>query len=62
MEVRMCNKCGSPIPPQRLQALPETKCCIGCSCERCRTVLDIEVAGPDSYELAKNVMDIPRGQ
>lgn len=26
-----CIKCRQPIPPERLEALPETTVCVGCS-------------------------------
>jgi hypothetical protein len=28
---RSCIKCGNPIHPKRLQILPNTKTCVGCS-------------------------------
>jgi hypothetical protein len=30
-EERDCERCGKPIPPRRLQALPQTRLCIECS-------------------------------
>lgn len=62
MEPRMCNKCGSPIPYQRLEALPDTRCCVGCSCVKCRTVLDIEVDGPEIADLVQATQGVPRGE
>ena len=62
MDVRMCSKCGSPIPPQRLEALPETTHCVGCSCVKCRSVLDVELDGLEQGELVKAVMDVPTGE
>ena len=26
-----CERCGAPIPPRRLEALPDTRLCIECS-------------------------------
>lgn len=28
-----CTECGQPIPEERLEALPETTCCVKCSQE-----------------------------
>ena len=30
-EQRDCERCGNPIPPQRLEVLPHTRLCIECS-------------------------------
>jgi Prokaryotic dksA/traR C4-type zinc finger len=30
-ELRNCRRCGTPIPPARLQALPDTLVCVECS-------------------------------
>ncbi len=60
MEVRMCSKCGAAIQPQRLVALPNTQCCVGCSCEKCKTVLDVEVDGPAEDELRQSVTGVER--
>jgi len=29
--MRICEDCHAPIPPARLEALPETCYCVGCS-------------------------------
>lgn len=26
-----CARCGGPIPPERLEALPDTRVCVGCA-------------------------------
>jgi Prokaryotic dksA/traR C4-type zinc finger len=31
MATRPCQRCGTPIPPDRIEALPETRLCISCS-------------------------------
>ena len=28
---RDCEKCGTPIPPERLEVLPDTTTCVNCS-------------------------------
>ena len=28
---RFCERCKSPIPPERLEAIPDTRLCIECS-------------------------------
>ena len=30
-EARGCRRCGTPIPPARLRALPDTLVCVSCS-------------------------------
>ncbi len=30
-QTRLCARCGAPIPPGRLAALPETRLCLRCS-------------------------------
>jgi hypothetical protein len=30
-KLRLCHRCKSPIPPERLDALPDTWLCIACS-------------------------------
>ena len=30
-EERDCERCGNPIPPRRLEVLPNTRLCIECS-------------------------------
>lgn len=30
-EIRLCLRCGDPIPAARIKALPETWLCVGCS-------------------------------
>ena len=30
-KLRHCHRCNSPIPPERLEALPDTWLCIACS-------------------------------
>ncbi len=30
-EEKVCERCGNPIPPRRLEVLPYTRLCIGCS-------------------------------
>jgi len=60
MDVRMCSKCGAPIQPQRLVALPDTTCCVGCSCEKCKTVLDVDVSGPELEDLNRSVQGVER--
>jgi hypothetical protein len=32
-EVVICERCESPIPPARLEALPDTRVCVKCSKE-----------------------------
>ena len=29
--MQCCDTCGKPIPPARLEALPHTTTCVGCS-------------------------------
>lgn len=29
--MKNCERCGKEIPPERVEALPETHLCIGCS-------------------------------
>lgn len=58
-EPRMCSKCGGPIPGQRLEALPETRCCVGCSCERCREALDVDLDGPEMRDMVASVQGVP---
>lgn len=31
---KKCNKCGKPIPKERLEALPHTTTCVKCSEEK----------------------------
>lgn len=31
MTERSCVKCRQPIPPERLEAVPEASTCVGCS-------------------------------
>ncbi len=50
----MCERCGQLIDPQRIEALPETKCCVGCSCVKCRSALDIELDGPEMRDLVNS--------
>ncbi len=33
MRTRPCQRCGQPIPPERAEALPETRLCVTCSGE-----------------------------
>lgn len=30
-KIRMCARCGHEIPSERVEALPETRLCVGCS-------------------------------
>lgn len=62
MDVRMCSKCGSEIPPQRLEALPETTCCVGCSCVKCRTAGEIGIDGPEIADLIQATQGVPAGE
>ena len=50
---KTCARCGRDIPSIRLEALPDTLTCIGCSTESAKTVFDIEVDGPDQDDLAR---------
>ena len=38
---RACVLCGEPIPPKRLEALPDTKTCVVCSSESKKTIRDM---------------------
>jgi len=31
MPEQPCARCGRPIPPERLEALPETRVCVACA-------------------------------
>jgi hypothetical protein len=31
IEARLCGRCGEPIPPRRLDVLPDTRLCVPCS-------------------------------
>lgn len=30
-ESRTCDRCGGPIPAERVEALPDTRVCVGCA-------------------------------
>lgn len=55
---RMCERCGQPIDPQRVEVLPETGCCVGCSCERCRDASSVDLAEADDEEQGKAVQQV----
>jgi RNA polymerase-binding transcription factor DksA len=50
---RTCSLCGAKIPKGRLEALPDTAVCIGCSTEERRT--DVEPDGPSGEDLRRSV-------
>lgn len=52
---KTCTRCGKDIPAMRLEALPETMTCMGCSRVRAKTELDIEVDAADPNELRNAV-------
>ncbi len=33
-EEKLCEECGNPIPAERLEVLPDTTTCVGCSREK----------------------------
>ncbi len=55
---RMCEKCGSLIDPQRIEVLPETRCCVGCSCERCRDASQVDLAEAELEEMNRAVQQV----
>lgn len=38
---RDCVVCGEPIPDKRLQALPDTRTCVGCSSATKKSIQDM---------------------
>lgn len=54
MEVVHCVECGGPIHPGRLEALPATQTCMRCSRERPRTVVDVDIDGPDQLDMCRS--------
>ena len=51
---KLCLDCGDPIPQGRVEALPETLTCVGCSQVRPRSILDVDVEGADVADLARS--------
>lgn len=56
----LCERCRQPIPPERLEALPESRRCVGCQglseagaddadepefCPRCGSLMELRVSG-----------------
>lgn len=62
MEPRNCIRCGKRIPYIRLEALPDTRCCIACSTVEAKTVLDVELDGPLNEDMVRAVKDVPAGE
>lgn len=67
-----CARCDKPIPPERLEALPDTKLCVPCVMKDgdvpmkkgrmafdCKTNGEIDILSPEAYERL-NDLD-PRG-
>lgn len=48
---RRCAVCGEKIPQERLEAVPDTQCCVRHAMVRVRTVRDVDVDGADAEDL-----------
>jgi RNA polymerase-binding transcription factor DksA len=46
----ICEKCGNPIPPERLEIMPETTLCVRCASEREQGIRRSQVVVLDQYE------------
>lgn len=55
MRHRRCNKCGGMIPIERLEALPDTTTCVGCSDAKPVTDSDVELDGADATDVQRQV-------
>ncbi|MGI5917147.1 MAG: TraR/DksA C4-type zinc finger protein [Anaerolineae bacterium] len=53
----ICEKCGMPIPQERLDIMPETTFCVRCASEREQGIRRSQVAVVDSYEAYPNIED-----
>ena len=62
--MKTCERCGKEIPPERIEALPETKLCIGCSeaiggdVEVCiieENLEDTDVSDPVIHKIPKKI-------
>lgn len=61
MERVKCCRCGHVIPQIRLEVLPNTTTCVGCSREPRKTEMDVEVDGPDPDSL-RHLAKTPNGE
>lgn len=57
-----CEKCGAPIPEERLAALPGCTTCVKHSDAKPRTEADVELDGPDPLDLTKSAYTPERGK
>lgn len=53
--IRSCSRCGYLIPQERLQALPETETCVGCSIVKPMSENQLPVDGSDEADLRRMV-------
>lgn len=55
MKHRKCSKCGGMICVERLELLPETTTCVGCSDAKPVTDRDVELDGADASDVQRQV-------
>ena len=52
MGERKCNRCGQTIDPERLEALPDTQHCVGCSTTKQKLVLMVQEGKTAAYAVS----------
>jgi len=48
---RTCSRCGKKILRGRIEAIPDTEVCAGCSDARAKTAADVDIDGPELTDL-----------
>lgn len=57
-----CETCGKPIPNGRLEALPNTRTCVGCSDVRPYDESMLDLDGPDITDVIRSSQQSTRQQ